>query len=137
MKPYKRSFSFTGVLLVTLSDGSAAVPSPLSSHMPDELRSESFDSRKRPAWGNFLAIMSAVFYALYVTLLKVKIRDESRINMQMFFGFVGLFNILMLWPVGVALHVLDIERFELPSSSSVWAAVLTNVRCCWAHAFCL
>jgi len=41
--------------------------------------------------GNILALLSALFYAMYVILLKVRIKAEYRIDMQLFFGFVGLF----------------------------------------------
>lgn len=72
--------------------------------------------------------MSALFYALYVTLLKVRIREESRIDMQLFFGFVGLFNIVGTWPIGILLHLTGLEKFELPHSSKTIAALLINVR---------
>jgi solute carrier family 35 protein F5 len=78
--------------------------------------------------GDCLALSSAVFYSLYVILLKVKIRQESRINMQLFFGFVGLFNILFLWPIGLVLHLTGVERFELPSGGSAIGGLLVNVR---------
>ncbi|CAE6403716.1 unnamed protein product [Rhizoctonia solani] len=77
--------------------------------------------------GDFLALGSALFYALYVVLLKVRIGDESRINMQLFFGFVGIFNILGFWPLGVLLHYTRVEIFEPPSSSKALYAVLLNM----------
>jgi len=42
--------------------------------------------------GDILSLFSAVCYATYVVLLKKMIRNETRINMRRFFGFVGLFN---------------------------------------------
>ena len=81
-----------------------------------------------PIIGDFLALLSALFYALYVTLLKVRVREESRVDMQLFFGFVGLFNVLFSWPIGVLIHFARIERFELPISSKVIVVVLINVR---------
>jgi len=83
--------------------------------------------------GDCLALFSALFYALYVTLLKVRIRSESRIDMQLFFGFVGLFNILACWPIGVILHFTGVERFERPGSGRAVAGLLVNVcqsNCC-------
>lgn len=50
--------------------------------------------------------------------------------MQLFFGFVGLFNVLFSWPIGVLLHFARIERFELPVSSRVVVALLISVRSC-------
>jgi solute carrier family 35, member F5 len=74
-----------------------------------------------------LALLSALFYAVYVILLKVRIRSESRIDMQLFFGFVGLFNILVGCPIGIVLHFTGIERFEVPSSGRVVAGLLVSV----------
>jgi len=47
--------------------------------------------------------------------------------MQLFFGFVGLFNILACWPIGVILHFTGVERFELPTTSRAVAGLLVNV----------
>ncbi|KAG6911878.1 hypothetical protein DXG01_000125 [Tephrocybe rancida] len=103
--------SFTGVVLVSLSDSSS---SPLLE--PNNL-----------LLGDIMALISAIVYALYVTLLKVRIRIESRVDMQLFFGFVGLFNVLTCWVVGVVLHVSGVEPFELPTSSAVIKAILINM----------
>ncbi|CDO76612.1 hypothetical protein BN946_scf184868.g26 [Trametes cinnabarina] len=113
--------SFVGVVLVSLSDSSqpalSDTPSPTSmSQSPSTL-----------VIGDALALFSALFYALYVTLLKVRIRSEERIDMQVFFGFVGLFNILACWPIGVILHLTGVEPFQLPSSSKAVMALLTNM----------
>ncbi|KAF5092969.1 hypothetical protein D0Z00_004317 [Geotrichum galactomycetum] len=94
------------------------------------------------AWlGNLMALLSAVVYGLYTTLLKVCIGDnESRINMYLFFGFVGLFNIILLWPVITLFNYLGVETFELPGSLHVWVIVLANAATtiisdfCWALA---
>lgn len=77
--------------------------------------------------GDGLALLSAAFYALYVILLKVKIKEENRIDMQLFFGFVGLFNVLLLWPIGIILHITGVETLASPPSRSAWIAVLINV----------
>lgn len=77
--------------------------------------------------GDSLALLSALFYAVYVILLKVQIRSESRIDMQLFFGFVGLFNIIGCWPIGVLLHLTGVEKVELPSSGRVIVGLLVNV----------
>ena len=85
------------------------------------------DEYSNPLWGDILALSSAMFYAFYVTLLKVKIRHESRINMQLFFGFVGLLNVLSLWPLGLILHYTGVEKFELPSKGEAIGGLLVNV----------
>jgi len=120
--------SSAGVVLVSLSDSSEP-------HDQVEYPPTSVISVLNPSptiamariFGDVLALLSALFYALYVTLLKVRIREESRIDMQLFFGFVGLFNILTCWPIGLALHLIGIERFELPYTSKAVVALLVNM----------
>ncbi|KAI0715269.1 hypothetical protein C8Q76DRAFT_796042 [Earliella scabrosa] len=114
--------SFTGVILVSLSDSSQ--PQPLG---PSDTAWGVSYLPSMPVFGDALALLSALFYALYVTLLKVRIRSESRIDMQLFFGFVGLFNILACWPIGVVLHLVGVERLELPSTSKAVVALLINM----------
>ena len=80
-----------------------------------------------PVLGDFLALLSAVFYALYVIFLKVRVREESRIDMQLFFGFVGLFNIFLAWPMGVILHFTGVERFEIPHTRNAIVIIALNV----------
>jgi len=93
--------------------------------------------------GDFMALISALSYGTYITLLKVRIGDESRVDMQLFFGFVGLFNVLFLWPGLLILHSLDIERFELPPEGRVWGivAIMCSITLvsdyCWAYAMLL
>jgi solute carrier family 35, member F5 len=101
---------------VSLSDSSSKAPSV-----------RSLESPSMRVLGDFLALASALFYALYVTLLKVRIRSESRIDMQLFFGFVGLFNILTCWLLGVFLHFIGAEPFELPTSRKAVGAILVTV----------
>ncbi|KAG0007986.1 hypothetical protein BGZ80_003992 [Entomortierella chlamydospora] len=72
-----------------------------------------------PLFGDFLALMSALFYGCYTVLLKVRIQNESRVNMSLFFGFVGLFNLVLLWPMFGVLHWTGVEPFELPKDSKV------------------
>jgi len=110
--------SFAGVLLVSLADSS----NPLS-NKPADLR----PLPPNPLLGDFLALVSALFYALYVSLLKVRIRDEHRINMQLFFGFVGLFNVITLWPLGFVVHFLGVEPFELPQNWREWSGIAINM----------
>jgi solute carrier family 35, member F5 len=99
-----------------------------STRKPDPLSVEpGVFSPKNPLLGDAFALVSALFYALYVILLKVKIKSESRVDMQLFFGFVGLFNILLCWPAGVFLHLTGLEPFALPSTRKMWAGVLINV----------
>ncbi|KAI0051725.1 vacuolar membrane protein [Auriscalpium vulgare] len=114
--------SFAGVILVSLSDSGNSTPVPApTADAPQSAHS------LIPLLGDSLALLSAFFYAFYVILLKVRIRSESRVDMQLFFGFVGLFNILALWPLGVVLHFTRVEVFELPTSRRSIAGLLINM----------
>ncbi|UZJ54380.1 hypothetical protein CBS101457_003700 [Exobasidium rhododendri] len=126
--------SFTGVLLVTRADATTTTTTmtvPFSSWLSWLSSSSSSSSSSSTAdnayLGDLLALSSAFFYAVYVVMLKKRIGDESRVSMPLFFGFVGIFNITLMWPVGVLLHVTGIETLEWPSGSLMWAGVLVNM----------
>ena len=119
--------SFAGVILVSLSDSGSAPPPPSLQPTPVPTSTTTLRNGHLSLFGDWLALLSALFYAFYVTLLKVRIRSESRIDMQLFFGFVGLFNILACWPIGVLLHFTGAERFEMPGSRRAVAGLLVNV----------
>jgi len=114
--------SFAGVFLVSLADSSYSG----TGGKPADLRPPPLN----PLLGDILALLSSLFYALYVSLLKVRIRDESRVDMQLFFGFVGLFNVVTLWPLGLVVHYLDVEPFELPRNWQEWFNIGINVSVC-------
>lgn len=68
-----------------------------------------------PAWGDVLCIASAIFYAVYTTLIRKKLPDESkgegRASTALFLGFLGLFNGLLLFPIALVLHFTGVEPF--------------------------
>ncbi|KAF0473728.1 thiamine-repressible mitochondrial transport protein THI74 [Gigaspora margarita] len=79
-----------------------------------------------PLLGNFLALLGAFFYGCYTVLLKLRIQNESHVNMPLFFGFVGIFNIFLLWPFFWILDWFQIECFQLPPSNTLWIMIATN-----------
>ncbi|KAL1999992.1 hypothetical protein VTN02DRAFT_3707 [Thermoascus thermophilus] len=95
------------------------------------------------ALGDAMAAFSSVLYGVYTIVMKKQVDDESRVDMQLFFGLVGLFNVLLLWPGFFILHWTGIEPFALPDTSRVWAIVLVNSLTslvsdiCWAYAMLL
>ncbi|KAF8974030.1 hypothetical protein BDZ97DRAFT_1912469 [Flammula alnicola] len=115
--------SFMGVILVSLSDSESTPAAVPALH----LKGQQVTVDSRATMGDMLALISALFYAMYVILLKVRIKSESRIDMQLFFGFVGLFNILACWPIGLILHFTGGEVFELPPSRKALSAVAINM----------
>lgn len=108
--------SFGGVILVSFSDSTQAPGSHFTV----------YEVYLLPVIGDILALLSSLFYAIYMIYLKVQIKDESRIDMKLFFGFVGLFNIFLCWPVAPILHFLGLEPFELPNTRQAVVAILAN-----------
>ncbi|KAJ1988885.1 hypothetical protein H4R33_002257 [Dimargaris cristalligena] len=76
--------------------------------------------------GDILAIVSAFFYGCYTILIKLKIDNEDRVHMPTFLGFVGLFNLVLLWPIFFVLHYTNVEPFELPVGLDMWGMILLN-----------
>jgi solute carrier family 35, member F5 len=114
---YSSAYSFFGVALVANSDRSQSSKVITTFEMYSG----------SPILGDSLALGSAIFYALYITLLKSRIQDESRINMPLFFGFVGLFNIFVALPAFLFLHFVGIETLEWPNAPRAWATIMANV----------
>ncbi|KAF9270330.1 hypothetical protein L218DRAFT_27861 [Marasmius fiardii PR-910] len=115
--------SFGGTVLVALSDNNKDTkftdPTALM---------KSVAERPRPLLlGDALALTSALFYAIYTITLKVGIKSESRIDMKLFFGFVGIFNTISLWPIAILLHVTGLEKFELPSNGKETSPLVVTV----------
>ncbi|KAL1502257.1 hypothetical protein ABEB36_007423 [Hypothenemus hampei] len=98
--------SFIGIVLVTMSD------LRLEQHLP---------------LGTILSLLSAGFYAVYLVFLKRTVQNEDKIDIPMFFGFVGLFNLLLLWPVLVFLHITKIETFEWPNREQMMLLFLNGL----------
>ncbi|KAL2760546.1 hypothetical protein ACRALDRAFT_1059665 [Sodiomyces alcalophilus JCM 7366] len=78
------------------------------------------------AVGDAMALLSAVIYGVYVTVLKRKVGSEERMDMQLFFGLVGTFNLLLLWPLFFVFHWTGFERFQLPPTGTIWAIIMVN-----------
>lgn len=84
-------------------------------------------SQSQIALGDGLAVASAALYGVYTILMKKRIGDEGRVNMPLFFGLVGLFNVLTLWPGFIILHFTGEEVFEIPPTRRVLAIVLVKL----------
>ncbi|TQV98953.1 hypothetical protein V2A60_007353 [Cordyceps javanica] len=78
------------------------------------------------AIGDSMALVSAVVYGMYVTVMKRRVGDEDKVDMRLFFGMVGVFNLLFLWPLFFIFHWTGIEPFQLPPSGKIWAIILAN-----------
>ncbi|KAK4512916.1 uncharacterized protein ATC70_003626 [Mucor velutinosus] len=118
--------SLIGVSLVSYSDhlsggGDVIDKDPLLADQGHYL-----SSIPAPLIGDFLALLGAIFYGCYTTLLKLRIGSEDRIDMSLFFGFVGAFNVLLLWPMIPILNYIGLETFQLPMNATLWVIILLN-----------
>lgn len=69
-----------------------------------------------PILGDALALVSAGLYAIYITLIRKKLPDETkgegRASMAQFLGYLGLFNLLIFLPVALGLYFTKLESFH-------------------------
>lgn len=111
--------SLAGIVLISSVD--------LSGNNDENRGNFPHKSRSQIALGDGMALVSAVMYGIYAVFMKKRIGDESRVNMPLFFGLVGLWNVLLLWPGFIILHFAGVEKFELPPDRRVLTIIL--VRC--------
>ncbi|KAJ5309925.1 uncharacterized protein N7443_002386 [Penicillium atrosanguineum] len=95
------------------------------------------------ALGDAMAAFSSIMYGVYTIVMKKQVGDESKVNMPLFFGLVGFFNLVMLWPGFFILHWTGVEQFSLPDTKRVWTIILVNAvssfvsDIAWAYAMLL
>ncbi|CAO1599135.1 hypothetical protein XANCAGTX0491_002878 [Xanthoria calcicola] len=127
--------SFAGIVLTSTVD--------ISGENDQNRGSFPHKSPRQISIGDALALLSAVLYGIYATFMKKKVGDEARVNMPLFFGFVGLFNTICLLPGFPILHYVGVEVFGLPPSRRIWTIILVNSTIslvsdmCWAYAMLL
>lgn len=110
--------SLSGVVLISTVD--------LSGKSDEDRGNFPHKSQTSIAIGDGMAFFSAVVYGLYVTVMKRRVGDEDRVNMPLFFGLVGLFNLVLLWPGFFILHWTGIEPFALPPTGKVWSIIIVS-----------
>ncbi|KAI1111098.1 hypothetical protein F5Y14DRAFT_426626 [Nemania sp. NC0429] len=111
--------SLSGVVLISLVDLSGDGNDDDRGNFPHKTQAQL-------AIGDAMALFSAIVYGVYVVVMKMRIGNEDRINMPLFFGLVGTWNLLLLWPLFPILHYTGIEPFELPPNGKIWTIILLN-----------
>jgi len=76
--------------------------------------------------GDLYAIVGAILYASYLVLIRKKVGEDKKLDMPLFFGFVGLFGALLFWPGFFILHYTKVETFELPPDAKTWMLLILN-----------
>lgn len=75
--------------------------------------------------GALWALCGSMLYALYLVSLRRRVDHEDKLDITMFFGFVGLLCVLLLWPGFFVLHFSGSEVFVMPDSRQ-WLFIAIN-----------
>ncbi|PYI15576.1 hypothetical protein BO99DRAFT_425424 [Aspergillus violaceofuscus CBS 115571] len=140
--------SLIGIIIISRLDISSPAPAPAPDADADPPGASGGGTFPRKttgeiALGDAMAAFSAVMYGVYTIVLKKQVGDESRVNMQLFFGLVGLLNMVLLWPGFLVLHALGVEPLAWPAAGRVWTIIWVNALAsllsdlCWAYAMLL
>nr|XP_056717298.1 solute carrier family 35 member F5 [Euleptes europaea] len=84
-------------------------------------------SDKSAGIGSLWSLIGAMLYAIYIVMIKRKVDREDKLDIPMFFGFVGLFNLLLLWPGFFLFHYTGFEAFEFPSKLVLTCIVINGL----------
>ncbi|KAF3967261.1 hypothetical protein ACB098_01G315400 [Castanea mollissima] len=84
--------------------------------------------RNHSILGDFFALLSAVTDGLFAVLLKKYAGEEGeKVDIQKFFGYIGLFTLVSLWWLVWPLSALGIEpKFMIPDSAQTIGVVFAN-----------
>ncbi|KAK2593709.1 hypothetical protein QQS21_008574 [Conoideocrella luteorostrata] len=110
--------SLVGIVLISTVD--------LSGESDENRGSFPHKTPAQIAIGDSMAFFSAIMYGMYVTVMKRRVGNEDKVDMKLFFGLVGVFNLVLLWPLFFILHWTNIEPFEMPPTSKVWTVIIVN-----------
>lgn len=111
--------SLAGVVLISTVD--------LSGRSDEDRGNFPHKSQSSIAIGDGMAFFSSIVYGLYVTVMKRRVGDEEKVNMPLFFGLVGMFNLVLLWPGFFILHWTGLEPFGWPPTGKVWAIIMVSL----------
>jgi len=74
--------------------------------------------------GDVLTIVASFCAALYKVLFKLQVGDANEATVSAFLTCIGIWNLLVMWPVFIILNVTDIEPLIL--SNMPWTYVVAS-----------
>lgn len=75
-------------------------------------------------WGNILALLGAICYAVFLILLQKKTNKVVGLNRSILFAFIGLFTMIFCWPIFIFLVISKQESLELPPKASIYVYLI-------------
>ncbi|OWB76673.1 hypothetical protein B5S32_g828 [[Candida] boidinii] len=80
---------------------------------------------QNPLLGDFLALCSAFFYGSFIIFMRLKMGEETDPeDDKLVFMYLGIFTLILVWPVLVVFDYIGFESFQLPQSKTILLIVL-------------
>ncbi|ETI56292.1 hypothetical protein F441_01114 [Phytophthora nicotianae CJ01A1] len=73
---------------------------------------EGVDGGTDHVFGDLVALFAAFMYGVYTTAIRRLIPDEESVSISLFFGFIGVINMVCLLPIVLAFHYSSIESLS-------------------------
>ncbi|KAG1689001.1 hypothetical protein DVH05_002884 [Phytophthora capsici] len=73
---------------------------------------EGADGGTDHVFGDLVALFAAFMYGVYTTAIRRLIPDEESVSISLFFGFIGIINMVCLLPIVLAFHYSSIESLR-------------------------
>lgn len=80
---------------------------------------------QNPLLGDFLALCSAFFYGSFIIFMRLKMGEETDPeDDKLVFMYLGIFTLILVWPVLVFFDYIGFESLQLPQSRTIFLIVL-------------
>ncbi|RLN94022.1 hypothetical protein BBJ28_00021422 [Nothophytophthora sp. Chile5] len=76
------------------------------------LANDSSDGLSEGFWGDVCALIGAIMYGVYTTAIRKYLPDDAGISVSLFFGFVGLFSLVVLAIFVVIFNYTGVESLQ-------------------------
>ncbi|PXF41523.1 hypothetical protein BWQ96_08726 [Gracilariopsis chorda] len=113
---------FMGSVKFTMSKLMATVLCTIGVALVSQQDNTNGEHARRSLFGDLLSIASSFIYGFYTVILNIN-TERSSFSVSMLLGFLGLTNLIALWPGLIVFSLFGWEKFELPPAKVI--AMLT------------
>jgi solute carrier family 35 protein F5 len=89
--------------------------------------SDASSSSRNTWWGDALSLFSALMYGIYTTAIRKVLPEDGSVSVAAFFGFLGAFNSLLLFPLVLVLHFTGVEDVSHLSAAFIMWIMLKGL----------